>query len=264
MTVKAPTFLPTFFLSREEETKYPETDGKPMAETDFQRKPLMYCVEALDAHFADNPQIYVSGDLLIYYEEGNPNKSCAPDVFVVLNVPKKERGIYKMWEEGKAPDVVIEILSSSTWKKDTTDKKQLYSQLGVKEYFLFDPLEAFLDKPLMGYWLDKDGEYQPIGFDELPGGISLESLILRLELRYENGELRLYDFDAEQYLYNYDEERQARIRERQARLKERQARLEAESQLHQTVLNMLSEGLPTEMISRLTGLSVTEIERLTD
>jgi hypothetical protein len=173
---------------------------------------------------------------------------------------------------------VIEILSSSTWKKDTTDKKQLYSQLGVKEYFLFDPLEAFLDKPLMGYWLDKDGEYQPIGFDELPGGISLESLILRLELRYENGELRLYDFDAEQYLYNYDEERQARlkerqarleerqarIRERQARLKERQARLEAESQLHQTVLNMLSEGLPTEMISRLTGLPVTEIERLTD
>jgi len=256
MTVKMPTLIsPIFFPLQKEEIEYPETDGKPMAETDFQREPLSYCVDALDTHFVDNPQIYVSGNLLVYYMEDNPKKSFAPDVFVVLNIPKHKRRIYKIWEEGKAPDVIIEILSDKTWKNDTGKKKALYAQLGVKEYFLYDPLDRFLDKPSKGYWLDKDGEYQPMALDVQPNWISLESHLLRLELRIEDGRLRLYDPETELYLNRLGEERQARL-EAETRADQ------AKNQLHQTVLNMLSEGLSSEVVSRLTSLPIDEIERL--
>jgi Uma2 family endonuclease len=319
MTVRIPTIISPIFLRVEKkEIEYPETDGQPMAETDFQRKPLTYCVEALDAYFADKPQIYVSGNLLIYYEEGT-NQSFAPDVFVVFGVPKHNRRIYKIWEEGKAPDVVIEILSKGTWKNDTGKKKNLYAQLGVKEYFLYDPVGDCLDKPLAGYWLDEDDEYKPIGLDELPGGIlSIDSHLLRLELRVKGDKLYIYDSATKQYLYNYSEIHQAHLeanaraevetkarREANARAKaeakarleadaraenearrakaeakarleadaraenearraevEAKARLEADVKLRQTIANMLTEGLPLETVSRLTDLSITEIEKI--
>lgn len=254
---------PNFSIPQEGDIEYPEEDGKPMAETDFQRDPLTYCVESLKTYFADTPQTYVSGNLLVYYEKGNPKKSFAPDVFVVLGVSNYQRRIYKIWEEGKAPDVVIEILSKQTWKQDTGEKKRLYSQLGIKEYFLYDPLGTYLDRPLAGYWLDKDNTYQPINPVEQPNKVlSLTSHLLGLALHVIDGQLRFYNPDEDRYLYTYQEEHQARLEEHQARLEERQARLKAEKQLHQTVRNMLAEGLPNAMISRLTGLTTAEIEKL--
>jgi Uma2 family endonuclease len=291
MTVKIPTLITPVLFIPDTKIEYPETDGKPMAETDFQRKPLTYCVEALDVHFADNPQIYVSGNIVMYYHEGYPNKYYAPDVFVVRNVPKHDRRTYKIWEEGKAPDLVIEILSKGTWKKDVGEKKQVYAQLGVREYFLYDPLGECMDRPLAGYWLDKDGEYKPIQLDELPkGGVSIDSMVLGLELRAKDGRLRLYNPVTQEYLDNLQEadarakaeakrakaEAKARLEadarakaEAKARLEadarakaEAKARLEADTRLHQTVLNMLIEGLPLEMVSRLTGLPISEIESI--
>ena len=55
--------------------------------------------------------MYVSGDLLIYYEEGNPRVAVAPDVFVVFGVEDRMRMSYKVWEEGKGPDFVLEVAS---------------------------------------------------------------------------------------------------------------------------------------------------------
>ena len=51
---------------------YPDTDGLPMAESDFQRKPLTYAVEALDIYFQDRPDVYVSGNLFLYYRKETP------------------------------------------------------------------------------------------------------------------------------------------------------------------------------------------------
>ena len=82
---------------------YPDTDGRPMAESDFQREPLSYAISALRRFFHDQDDIYVSGNLLIYYEQGNPKASVAPDVFVVRGAPGHDRRIYKLWEEPKAP-----------------------------------------------------------------------------------------------------------------------------------------------------------------
>src|SRR5262245_6113016 len=118
---------------------YPESDGQPMAETDVHAKTMINLRLALDVYFNDDPQVYVSGNLLIYYVKGNPAKRVASDVFVVRGVPKGDRRIYKLWEESAPPGIVIEISSRQTWREDMHTKLRLYEKLGVQEYFIFDP-----------------------------------------------------------------------------------------------------------------------------
>ena len=86
--------------------------------------------------------------MFLYYEEGDPRKVVCPDVFVTLNVPSNtKRRTFKVWEEGKGPDLVIEITSKKTRKEDLHKKFDLYRDvLGVREYFLFDPLEEYLSR----------------------------------------------------------------------------------------------------------------------
>ena len=76
--------------------EYPSSDGQPMAENDAQRHAIIYAISALTRHFKRRSDAYVSGDLLIYYEEGNPRVSIAPDVFVVFGVEDRMRGNYKV------------------------------------------------------------------------------------------------------------------------------------------------------------------------
>lgn len=103
--------------------EYPSSDGKPMAENDAQRDAIMYAIDVLKTRFAGREDVYVSGDLLIYYEEGNPRVSIAPDVFVVFGAAKHRRMNYKLWEEPKAPDFVMEVASPSTAEKDLVPKR---------------------------------------------------------------------------------------------------------------------------------------------
>jgi len=208
---------------------YPDTDGEPMAETDFQYKYLVYCRDALDFHFRADPQIYVSGNLMIYYEKGKPRKSISPDVFVTFGIPKHDRPIYKTWEEGKMADVVIEITSKTTEKKDRIFKSSLYSHLGVKEYFMYDPTGVYLDPVLQGFWLDEDGSYQEIGATDEGGIIKLESFLLKLELHVAEGHLRLYDPDTQSYLTSYAEEKVAHLEAEARAQTEMTARHEAEA-----------------------------------
>jgi Uma2 family endonuclease len=168
---------------------YPETDGKPMAETDVHIDALIYLREALKDHFRDAPQIYVAGNMLLYYEEGNPAACVAPDVFVVQGVTKRERRTYRLWEEGQPPAVVFEITSRGSRLEDLGTKRAVYAMLGVREYFLYDPLGEYLRPPLQGYRL-QEGEYQ-----RLLSGTEGEfvSQVLGLELRVEAGRLRVVD-----------------------------------------------------------------------
>jgi Uma2 family endonuclease len=168
--------------------EYPESDGKPMTETDTHREQMTDLITALQAYFRDDPQVYVAGNLMMYYVEGDPTQSIAPDVFVVRGVPKRNRRIYKVWEEGRAPDVVIELTSRSTRDQDLGSKRWIYAEIGVREYFLFDPLGDYLKPPLRGYTLTGD-EYVRIESD----GSHILSHSLGLELRVVNGRLRLAD-----------------------------------------------------------------------
>ena len=97
---------------------YPSSDGRPMAESDHQRTPLTYAVDRLRHHFRDRDDVYVSGNLLIYYEEGNVGARVAPDVFVVVGAPNRDRSSYLLWQEPKGPDFVLEITSRRTYRED--------------------------------------------------------------------------------------------------------------------------------------------------
>jgi Uma2 family endonuclease len=187
--------------------EYPETDGEPMAETDLHRQLMTDLIAALEGFFQSRPDVYVSGNLLLYYVKGNPSKRVAPDVFVVRGVKKGPRRIYKLWEEGRAPAIVIELSSRKTWREDLYTKLRLYEQLGVAEYFIFDPEYDYLPEPLLG-WQLKDGEYVPL---EVKEG-RVRSKALRLDLVDTGETLRLCDPQTEQYLPIPAEEIEARLR----------------------------------------------------
>jgi Uma2 family endonuclease len=168
--------------------EYPTGDGKPMAETPVHRDAMIDLIPTLQAYYRDDPMAYVSGNMLVYYEEGNKRRHLAPDVFVVRGIPKHERLNYLLWEEGKGPDLVIELTSKSTRREDQTTKRDLYRDvLRVSEYFLFDPLAEYLDPPLQGFRLVA-GEYAPI--DPRDGRLPSEVTGLHLESR--GRALRLY------------------------------------------------------------------------
>jgi hypothetical protein len=218
-----------------DDVHYPETDGRPMAESDFQREPLSYAVSALRRFFADQEQVYVSGNLLIYYEQGNPKAAVAPDVFVVRGVACHDRRTYKLWEEPKAPDFVLEITSNSTVNEDQGVKRGLYAWLGVEEYWQFDPTGDYLTPPLTGLRL-ADRNYWPISVRaDDQGVLTGDSRVLGLALRVTNGVLHFHDPARSQTLLNYAELAQAReiaeqgreVAERERELAE-QARASAE------------------------------------
>lgn len=172
-----------------EKNAYPTSDGRPMAETDWHRILMAILIDTLTAWYADRPRVYVSGNLLIFYEPGNKRRHVSPDVFVVKGVAKRLRPNYLLWEEGRGPMLVIELTSSSTKSEDLHKKFLLYQDvLKVREYFLFDPLGDYLDPPLRGYRL-RGGKYQPI--PALAG--RLPSQVLGLHLERHGSDLRLYD-----------------------------------------------------------------------
>ena len=80
---------------------YPESDGKPMAETECHQDIMIDFIQMLKHYFRNVNDVHVSGNLLMYYEEGNPRKSVSPDAFVAFGVSKKKRRTYKIWEEGR-------------------------------------------------------------------------------------------------------------------------------------------------------------------
>lgn len=206
------------------EIEYRSEDGKPMAESDFQRRPLTYAVEALGIYFQDCPNVYVSGDLFIYYEKGNPEAVVAPDVFVIFGAARRDRPSYRLWEEGKAPDFVLEITSKSTLSKDQGAKKGIYAFLGVREYFQYDPTSDYLDPQLQGLRL-VEGNYLPIP-PTIPDGLLLHSEVLGLDLRLQSGELRFYDPATGEKLLTH-QEAAAALRAAEDRIAELETRLQA-------------------------------------
>ncbi len=181
---------------------YPESDGKPIGETDTHISQIIDLRFALTQHFRNNPLAYVAANLLVYYVEGEPREFVVPDVFVVRGVPKGERRVYKLWEEGRVPEIIFEIASASTRREDLGSKRVLYADLGVKEYYVFDPTGKEMRPPLQAFQL-AGTDYQPILEP-------VHSAVLGLDLRVEAGRLRLYDPGAGRFLLTPVEEATAR------------------------------------------------------
>ena len=220
--------------------EYPSSDGKPMAESKYQLVPLTYAYDALERHFRQRRDVFVAADMLIYYEQGNPKARVAPDLFVVLGTRDHLRHSYLLWEEPKGPDFVLEITSRSTRGEDQGRKRELYRELGVTEYWQFDPTGDYLEPPLQGLQLIR-GEYLRVPASELADGTtSLHSSVLDLEVRLRDGELRFYDALTQRYLLSSTETEQAwqqaeqdRRQAEQDLRREQQTRHTAETRLEQ-------------------------------
>ncbi|MBE9249168.1 Uma2 family endonuclease [Dolichospermum sp. LEGE 00240] len=165
--------------------EYPSSDGEPVAETYIHLYAILTTLEVLKQYLAGR-QATVLANQFLYYAQSFPKLRVAPDVMVIFDVPPGGRDNYKVWEEGQVPQVVLEMTSAGTQRQDQEQKKLLYEQLGILEYWLFDPKGEWINKKLQGYRL-QDEIYQPIT-DSLS-----QPLGLRLEVE---GELvRFYRLD---------------------------------------------------------------------
>ena len=201
--------------SMQTEIFYPETDGMPLPDGRYQSEHLYDLLTMLRVFFRLSDDVEVGGDIFIYYVEGNPQLRIAPDCFVVIGVSMESferNNTYLMWEVGKAPDFVLEIGSPSTWRNDLGDKRDLYANLGVGEYWMFDPSGGdHYGFALRGERL-VDGEYRILEMrEDADGGVWGHSPTLSLEFHWEDGSLRLYDPVGERWLQTSSELEAARV-----------------------------------------------------
>jgi Uma2 family endonuclease len=173
----------------EQEMEYPSSDGQPMAEGPEHLRVMIDLIDGLIDRYTETPDVWVGGNLFLYYEKGNRKARVSPDVIVAKGVVKqKSRSSYLLWNE-RPPGLIVEVTSLKTRHRDTGFKKSLYQRIGTEEYVLFDPLGEYLRPPLQGYRLLR-GLYQPIPLE--PDG-SLLSRITGLRLKREGYRLRMVD-----------------------------------------------------------------------
>lgn len=198
---------------------YPETDGRPMPDGEYQSITWRYVLDALKAHFRGRG-VYAAGDLFVYLEEGNPRNCIAPDLFVVLGASDHKRDTYKVWEEPAGmPDFALEIVSPSTWRTDVGAKRARYAALGIGEYWLHDPHGRYLQPALVGHRL-VEGRYVALPSRIGARGRSIRSDVLGLDLLLDGERLRFFDPVGERFLPTYDEV-QARLAELERLLEDR-------------------------------------------
>ena len=153
MTTLSPNLQPTKLF-------YPTGDGEPVAETYDHFYVLAIVLEVLRQFLGDR-QATVLGNQFLYYAQGFPRLRTAPDVMVIFDVATGGRDNYKIWEEGQVPAVIFEMTSKGTRHQDEGFKKTLYEQLGVQEYWQFDPKGEWIPEQLRGYRL-RGEVYEPI------------------------------------------------------------------------------------------------------
>jgi Uma2 family endonuclease len=186
---------------------YPSSDGEPLAESKLQFTPLTETVHVLDRRYRDRADVFVAGNLLLYYRMNDNEVRVAPDVLVVFGVEDYPRDSYIVWrEDGKIPDFVMEIASPSTYTRDLSEKRHIYAALGVTEYWRFDPTGKLFSPALEGERLAND-EYEAIAVAADEAGILRgRSAVLELDICVRTElQLRLYDPATETWLRNLDE-----------------------------------------------------------
>ncbi len=187
--------------------KYPSSDGERMAENDWQYTALTDTVSTLGVRYQGRDDVYVAGDMLIYYRMNRNDISVAPDVYVVFGAAGNHpRDSWLVWREGRAPDFVMEIASPSTWRRDATEKRRIYADMGVTEYVRFDPTGDHFSPPLVMETLD-GAEYRerPLTTDD-DGNLRAHSAVLDLDFCVSPGQqLRLYDPVAGEWLRTHQE-----------------------------------------------------------
>lgn len=194
-------------LPQSTEPVYPSSDGEPVAESYDHLYAILTTLEVLKQYLTGR-QATVLANQFLYYSQGFPKLRIAPDVMVIFEGSPGGRDNYKIWVEGQVPVVVFEMTSKGTQEQDQTFKRTLYEQLGVLEYWLFDPRGEWIEEQLRGYRLR--GET----YESIPDNRS-EPLQLRLQV--ENQLITFYREDNGEKLLIPDELFAALQQETQAR-----------------------------------------------
>lgn len=200
---------------------YPDSDGKPMGETEYHILAITHLYDVLRTWFRAREGFHVAADMLLYYEQGNPSAVRGPDVMVSKGVQGKHlRRSFRTWEEGVAPVSMFEVTSRGTKDEDQFEKPAVYASIGVKEYFLFDPIGEYLQPRLQGFRLVK-GVYVPMKSREAD---RLSSRELALDFEIEAHLLRVIDPKTDRRLPTREEhQEQLMLARREAREAKRAA-----------------------------------------
>jgi Uma2 family endonuclease len=224
------------------EVIYPDNDGQPMSDNTKQFRWIVVIKENIEWLFADDPAVFVAGDLLWYPIEGNNKIRTAPDAMIVFGRPKGDRGSYQQWKEDHiAPQVVFEILSPGNTRIEMERKLLFYDRHGVEEYYLYDP-----DTNEFQGWLRTEGYLDAI--EPIDHWISP-----RLGVRFESSseELEIYRPDGNRFLsyveiaQRLEQEKQranqaeSALGEAEAALEESEAALEEERRRSQALTERL-------------------------
>jgi Uma2 family endonuclease len=127
-------------LTPPKEIVYPDSDGEPMADNTLQFEWISLLKWEIEALFANDPDVFVAGDLLWYPVQGDNRTRVAPDAMVAFGRPKGYRGSYMQWiEAGIAPQVVFEVLSPGNDDEEMDRKRNFYERFGVEEYYKYGP-----------------------------------------------------------------------------------------------------------------------------
>ena len=228
-------------------------DGEPL-ETNRHRIAINVLIDSVNQAMAEREDYFVGGNMFVYYSSTQAMKRDfrGPDCFVVLDVDgSRERQGWVVWEEeGKYPNVIIELMSPSTAKVDRGVKKTLYEQtFRTSQYYVYDPFDP---QSLEGWQLDQKQRYQPLVANER-GWLWCETLQLWLgtwvgRIRREPPQescswLRLYDQQGNLILLSEEiaaQERQRAEQEQQRAEQERQ-RAEQEQQRAERLAARLRE-----------------------
>ena len=232
--------------NRPAEMIYPDSDGKPMADNTRQFRYIVTIQGGVAALFADNPNVFVAGDLLWYPVEGNNKLRAAPDAMVVFGRPPGDRGSYMQWrEDGLAPQVVFEVLSPGNTPAEMKRKRLFYERYGVEEYYEYDP-----DRGQLRGWLRRDNQLQAIA--DMEGWISPR---LGIHFTLESDDLVLYRPDGRRFETFLELEQRAETERQRAETERQRGHEEGLQQgLRHALERLIASGMTEEQARRLLGL----------
>jgi Uma2 family endonuclease len=250
-------------------------DGEPL-ESNRHRIAMNLLIRSLKHHWGERSDFFIGGNMFVYYssKQAKNRDFRGPDFFVVLDVPSDPTRLgWVVWEEnGRYPDIIVELLSDSTEAQDFGEKKRLYEQVfKTKDYFVFHPFKV---NSLQGWHLDSDNGYQPINQNS-QGWLWCQSLGLWVGtwngvVEDDNAVwLRFYD-EANNVVLLPEEAQQQRADTEQQRADTEQQRADAEQQRadaeRQARLNavtqLLEMGLSVEQVAQTLSLSLEEIDSI--
>ncbi len=195
---QAEIFYPS--STEDKEIIYPEQREDDIGETSIHAKLVNRLVQMLLYFFEHRDDVFVSPNMNLYYEEGNSNKWYAPDILIAFGVTKHERSSYQIWKENVSPQVIFEVSSERTWKTDISEKLEIYSQVGVEEYYILDPEFAYLPAAILAFHRqDERLLTAPVNDDRI------FSSRLELEIVRTENNFRLFDRQANVFLRTLEE-----------------------------------------------------------